>query len=163
MSLKAKIEAALFVTGKAVTISELTEIVKAQFDEVEEALLELIMDYSARDGALEIDDEDGYIIQVKEDYAYIVEQLMPIEMNENILKTLSAIAVRQPILQSDLVTMRGATVYEHINYLLKEQLITKKPKGKSFIIKTTDKFNEYFKLKGDTQALAKMLEPVSRN
>ncbi|MEW5822391.1 MAG: SMC-Scp complex subunit ScpB [Cyanobacteriota bacterium] len=163
MSLKARVEATLFTTGKALTIEEISEIVKAPNEDLEEALLELIMDYSSRDGALEIDDEDGYVIQVKEEYFDIVESLMPIEMSENALKTLSAIAIKQPVLQSDLVNIIGMGVYDHINYLLGKELISKKPKGKSFMIKTTTKFNEYFKLTGDTKTLAQILDIQSKN
>ena len=63
--LKAKIEAVLFTTAKALKLKEISEILGSETDETEEALLELIMDYSSRDSALEIDDEDGYILQVK--------------------------------------------------------------------------------------------------
>ena len=163
MSLKARIEATLFVTGKALQINEISDIVKAPYDDVEEALLELIMDYSSREGALEIDDEAGYVIQVREEYFDIVESLMPIEINESTLKTLSAIAVKQPLLQSELVNIIGMGAYDHINQLLEKNLISKKPKGKSFILKTTPNFNEYFKLTGDTQTLAKILDIQSKN
>lgn len=163
MSLKAKIEATLFVTGKAMNVKEIADIIKAPVDDVEESLLELIMDYSSRDGALEIDDEDGYIIQVKEDYLSIVEQLLPVKMSDSILKTLSAIAIKQPIYQYDLVNLRGISAYDHVNYLLEEGLISKKPNGKSFIIKTTPKFHEYFKLKGDTETLAQVLSTQLKN
>ena len=163
MSLKSKIEATLFVTGKAMKINEISEIIHAPTEDIEEALLDLIMDYASREGALEIDDEDGYIIQVKNEYSYIVEQLIPINISSSVLKTLSAIAIKQPVLQSDLVNIRGMSVYDHINYLLEEELITKKPKGKSFLIKTTTKFNEYFKLTGDTKELAQILDKQSKN
>jgi segregation and condensation protein B len=163
MSLKSKIEATLFVTGKAMKINEIAEIVKAAPEDIEESLLDLIMDYSSREGALEIDDEDGYIIQVKSDYSDIVETLMPIAIPENILKTLCAIAIKQPVAQSDIVTLRGATAYDHVNYLLAEELISKKSKGKSYVLKTTQKFQEYFKITGDTKELARILETGSRN
>lgn len=163
MSLKSKVEATLFVTGKAMTINEISQITKASVDDVEEALLDLIMDYASRDGALEIDDEDGYIIQVKDDYFDIVETLLPVEISENILKTLSLIALKQPIMQSDVVTVRGASAYDHINYLIEEDLISKKSKGKSFMLKTTSKFQEYFKFTSDAQAISSILEIPSKN
>ena len=73
MTLKGRIETVLFVTAKAMQIEEIAEILNEQPEDVEMALLELIMDYSAREGALEIDDESGYILQVREDYIDIVE------------------------------------------------------------------------------------------
>ncbi|MGD9579846.1 MAG: SMC-Scp complex subunit ScpB [Vampirovibrionia bacterium] len=163
MTLKAKIEATLFATGSALSINEIAEVVGASEEHIEEALLELIMDYSARDGALEIDDEDGYIIQVKEEHFDIVEKLMPIEMGESTLKTLSAIAIKQPVLQSEMVTLVGMSAYDHISSLLERNLISKKPQGKSFILKTTPRFNEYFKLTGDTKTLAQILEIQAKN
>ena len=160
MTLKAKIEAVLFVTAKAMQVSEIAEILKEDELVVEDALLELIMDYSAREGALEIDDEQGYILQVKEDYKDIVEKLCPVELKPAILKTLTIIALKEPIRQSYLKELRGATAYEHIQELLQKGLIarTKDKNGRSYNIKTTPKFAEYFKLKGDTKTLAKILE-----
>ena len=46
-------------------ISEYEMMEKETQNTQEEALLELIMDYASREGALEIDDENGYILQVK--------------------------------------------------------------------------------------------------
>ena len=99
MDLKARIEAVLFVTGKAVQLKEIAEILEADEMEVEDAMLSLIMDYSSRDGALEIDDENGYIIQVKDEYMDIVEKLCPIDISNAVLKTLLVIALKQPIRQ----------------------------------------------------------------
>ena len=85
MSLKSRIEAVLFVTAKSIDIKEIAEILNSDESETEEAMLELIMDYSSRDGALEINDENGYILQVKEDYSDIVEKLCPVEMSGALL------------------------------------------------------------------------------
>ncbi len=158
-TLKARIEAVLFITARAVTTDEISNILDAEKEDIEEAMLELIMDYSAREGALEIDDEDGYIIQVKEDYIDIVELLCPVDLKPAVLRTLSVIALKEPIRQSDLKELRS-NAYEHIQELLDKGLITrtKDKNGRSFNIKTSPKFAEYFKLKGDTASLVKVLE-----
>jgi len=158
--LKSKIEAVLFTTAKALQIKELAEILNSEAEETEEALLELIMDYSARDGALEIDDEDGYILQVKMEHMDIVEKLCPVELKPAVLKTLTVIALKEPIRQSFLKDLRGSNAYEHVQELVEKGLISKhKDKnGRSFNLRTTAKFAEYFKLKGDSKALAKFLE-----
>ena len=162
--LKSRIEAVLFTTAKALSAKEIGEILDTDADTVEEALLELIMDYASRDGALEIDDENGYILQVKEEHMDIVEKLCPVELKPAVLRTLSVIALKEPIRQTALKDMRGSTAYEHVQELLDKGLITKtKDKnGRSFNLKTTPKFAEYFKLKGDTKALAKMLDLEKR-
>lgn len=160
MSLKCRIEAALFVVGKAASIEEIAEILNEDPVEVEETLLDLIMDYSSRETALEIDDENGYIIQISEEYKDIVEKLVPVELKTPILRTLTIIAIKEPIRQSRLKELRGAVAYEHIPELLEKGLITRKKdkNGRSFILKTTPKFAEYFKMKGDTRALSKILD-----
>jgi len=94
MSLKSRVETVLFVTAKAISAQEIAEILEEEIDNVEEALLELIMDYSSRDGALEIDDEDGYILQVREEYVDIVEKLVPVELSQAVMKTLSVIRLQ---------------------------------------------------------------------
>lgn len=158
--LKSKIEAVLFTTAKALKVKEIAEILGSEQDVVEEALLELIMDYASRDGALEIDDEDGYILQVKTEHMDIVEKLCPVELKPAVLKTLTVIALKEPIRQSYLKDLRGSNAYEHVQELVEKGLISKhKDKnGRSFNLKTTTKFNEYFKLKGDAKALVKFLE-----
>ncbi len=160
MSLRSKIEAVLFVIGKAAEVEEIAEILREDPEEIESELLELIVEYSSRDSALEIDDENGYIIQVREEYRYIVEKLVPVELKPPVLRTLTVIALKEPLRQARLKDFRGAATYEHVGELLEKGLITRKKdkNGRSFILKTTPKFAEYFKLKGDTRALAKILD-----
>ena len=154
--LKSRIEAVLFVTAKALTLDEIAVYLDCEAEEIEEAILELIMDYAARDGALEIDDENGYILQVKEEYSDIVEKICPIDLKPAVLRTLLVIALKEPIRQTELVKLRSAA-YDHVAELVEKGLVAKfKDKnGRSINIKTTAKFAEYFKLKGDTRALAK--------
>lgn len=158
-TLKAKVEAVLFITSKAMQPSEIAEILQFDEEKVTEALLDLMFDYSSRNGALEIDDEDGYIIQVKAEHMDIVEKLCPVELKPSVLKTLTVIALKEPIRQTTLKELRS-NAYEHIAELLEQGLIskTKDKNGRSFNIRTTKKFQEYFKLKGDIKALVKKLD-----
>lgn len=157
--LKSRIEAVLFLTAKALTLEEIATYLDKEPEEVEQALLDLIMDYASRDGALEIDDENGYILQVREEYSDIVEKICPIDLKPAVLRTLLVIALKEPIRQTELVKLRSAA-YEHVAELVEKGLVSKhKDKnGRSINIKTTPKFAEYFKLKGDTRALAQKLE-----
>ena len=157
--LKSRIEAVLFVTAKALTLEEIATYLDKEPEEVEQALLDLIMDYASRDGALEIDDENGYILQVRDEYSDIVEKICPIDLKPAVLRTLLVIALKEPIRQTELVKLRSAA-YEHVAELVEKGLVSKhKDKnGRSINIKTTPKFAEYFKLKGDTRALAQKLE-----
>ncbi len=158
-NLKAKVEAVLFVTAKAMKPLEISELLKVDEGEVENALLDLMFDYSNRDGALEIDDEDGYIIQVRSEHLDIVEKLCPVDLKPAVLKTLTVIALKEPIRQAYLKELRS-NAYEHVTELLEKGLIsrTKDKNGRSYNLKTTPKFAEYFKLKGDAKTLAKLLD-----
>lgn len=158
--LKEKIEAVLFVTRSAMKISQVAEILDEEEENVETALLELMFDYSSRNSALEIDDENGYIIQVKSEYKDIVERLCPVDLKPSVLKTLTIIALKEPIRQSALKDLRGSTAYEHVGELVEKGFVsrTKDRNGRSFNLKTTQKFAEYFKLKGDAKTLAKFLD-----
>ena len=55
--------------------------------------------------------------------------------------------------------IRGSNAYEHVQELIEKRLISrhKDKNGRSYNIKTTPKFAEYFKLKGDIRALVKTL------
>lgn len=158
-NLKSKVEAVLFVTAKAMQPVEISEILKVPVEDVESALLDLMFDYSSREGALEIDDEDGYIIQVKAEHLDIVEKLCPVDLKPAVVKTLTVIALKEPIRQTELKEIRS-NAYEHIQELIEKGLIsrTKDKNGRSFNLKTTPKFAEYFKLKGDAKTLAKLLD-----
>ncbi len=159
INLKAKVEAVLFITARAMQPVEIAELLNIEEDKIENALLELMFDYSSRDGALEIDDEDGYIIQVRSEHLDIVEKLCPVDLKPAVLKTLTIIALKEPIRQAYLKELRS-NAYEHVAELLEKGLIskTRDKNGRSFNLKTTPKFAEYFKLKGDAKTLAKLLD-----
>lgn len=156
-SLKSRIEAVLFTTARVLQIKDIAEILGEENEEiVEEAMLDLIMDYASRDGALEIDDENGYILQVKSEHMDIVEKLCPVELSKPLLKTLTVIALKEPIRQAELKVYRS-NAYEHIAELVEKGLVakTRDKNGRSFNVSTTPKFAEYFKLKGDLRSLMK--------
>lgn len=155
VSLKSRIEAVLFTTARVLQIADIASILETDdLESVEEAMLELIMDYATRDSALEIDDENGYILQVREEHMDIVEKLCPVELRPPVLKTLTVIALKEPIRQSELKLYRS-NAYEHIQELVDKGLVakTRDKNGRSFNVSTTPKFAEYFKLKGDLRAL----------
>lgn len=158
MELKSRIEAVLFVTGRALSLEEISKILETEEEETQNAMLDLIYDYSSRDGALEIDDENGYIIQVKEEYSDIAYKLCPVDISEAVLKTLTVIKLKEPIRQSELKDLRGSNAYDHVKELEEKGLISryKDKNGRSYNLKTTPKFLEYFKIKSGAEALSGM-------
>jgi segregation and condensation protein B len=160
MSLKAKIEAVLFLTAKPIKAVAMARIVNADVQEVRQALLELVHDYEERAGGLEIADEDGYSFQVKDEYANLMDEFLPVEMSAALIRTLSAIAIKQPIAQSEIIRVRGAGAYDHIRELVNRELVSKKDDqgGRSPMLTTTKKFQEYFRLTKDGKDLRNFLK-----
>lgn len=162
-TLKGRVEAVLFMTGKALSLHEIAQMIDAPYEETEFALMELMGDYNFREGSsMEIDDTDGYILQVKEEYNDMVNKMMPLEMSAAELRTLSAIAIKAPVLQSDLIEWRGSVAYDHIATLLQHKLITKRRDGRSYQLNVTRHFHEYFKLTADRKDLAHLVKLIGK-
>ena len=156
--LKAQVEAVLFVIDTPLKTGAIAKMLNASYDDVQSALVQLIQEYEDRNGGLEIGTDDGYIIQVKTQYLNIVTDMMPLELNPGPMRTLSAIALKEPVLQSLIIDMRGSGAYDHINELVELELITKKPQGLSYILKTTKKFQQYFRLTQDANKIREKLQ-----
>jgi segregation and condensation protein B len=156
-TIKAKVEAVLFLTDKPLRAAAIARIVNGDVQIVRQVLLELIREYEERNGGLEIAQDGGYMIEVKPEYSSLMEEFLPIEMSAALLRTLSAIAIKQPVPQADIIKIRGAGAYDHIRELMKKELINKKEDGRSPVLSTTKRFQEYFRLTNDGQALRKHL------
>ena len=156
--LKAQVEAVLFVSDTPLKTGAISKMLNASYDDVQSALVQLIQEYEDRNGGLEIGTDDGYVIQVKTQYLNIVTDMMPLELNPGPMRTLSAIALKEPVLQSEVIDMRGSGAYDHINELVEQDLITKKPQGLSYILRTTKKFQQYFRLTQDANKIKERLQ-----
>lgn len=159
--LKSQVEAVLFITDIPLKTGELAKLLNASYDNVQSALVQLIQEYEDRNGGLEIGTDDGYIIQVKTQYLNIVTNMMPLELNPGPMRTLSAIALKEPVLQSEIIDMRGSGAYDHVNELVEQELITKKPQGLSYVLQTTKKFKQYFRLTQEANKIKEKLQEVA--
>ncbi len=163
MNLKNQIEALLFLTDEPIHAQVIAQRVNVDINEVRQALSQLMQDYETRDGGLCIESYDGYILNVKAQYDTLVEEFLPLDIKTGCLRTLSAIALKEPVAQADLVKMRGGGAYEQIKELLEMELITRKREnGHSFVLKTTKLFHDYFKLSGSGIELQDFLKGKSR-
>ena len=153
------VEGALFVAGRPVSVEELNIKTEIKKRELEEFLNELAMDYLMRSTALEIVQiQDKYSLQIKPEYTPNVKKfasggLIP----DKHLKTLTIIALKQPILKSTLVKIRGSGAYDHVKFLLDRGFIETYRKGRSHEIITTDQFADTFGLSRDIQTLKKQM------
>ncbi len=146
MSDKKKVEAVLFASGKYMTAEEIAAYTKISVKKVKKAVEELKNYYEKEDTCLKVfSEEDSWKINVKEDYSdFVREVVADAEIPRSIMETLALIAYKTPVLQSDIIKNRGQHAYDHIAYLEKKKLIYKEPSGRSYKLKLTDKFHEYF-------------------
>lgn len=150
-NLKNRIEALLFLTDKPIKAQAIARSLGEDVQQVRQAMLDLINDYESRNGAIEIADDDGYMMQVKDELSNLVDEFSPFEMPTSLVRTLSAIAIKQPVAQSEVIKLRGAGAYDHIKELLARDLIHKREDGRSPVLTTTKRFQEYFRLSKDGQ------------
>jgi len=151
--LKNKIEAILFASGKGLTEDKIAEYCEEKNKKVTKAIKELAEEYQTRDSSLIISKHnDKWKLTVRGKYTKYIEKIVSeVELPRTTLKTLALIAYKSPVLQSDIVNMRGQNAYEHIKELVKEKLITKEESGRSYLLKITDKFYNYFDIEGDEE------------
>jgi segregation and condensation protein B len=149
MRLATKIEAILYLKGQPLSLAELAEATKCDRQEVEEALIELMDDYAHRDSALEIaENPTGYSLQLRATFQELIQDFIPAELGTGSLRTLAAIALKSPILQTDLINLRGSSAYQQVQELVELGFVRKRRQtdGRSSWLEITDKFHQYFEI-----------------
>ncbi len=146
------LEAALYAAGRALTIEELSELIGKAESTTEKLLKDLEFEYHKRGGALEVVQlpRDRYVMQLRPELTPRVGRLIPGGLlSFATLQTLVFIALKQPILQSDLVAHRGTHVYEYVKELEEKKFIRSEPEGRTKMLRTTQLFSDYFGLDRD--------------
>ncbi len=144
----ARIEAALYSSGRPLTIEELTKASGIESKEkIKKILNELINKTKIVFKALEVAklDDGTYVFQLKSDYSPIVKKFSSTpQISNSVLKTLSYVAYEQPVTSKRLVEIRGSKVYSHLKELEDSEFITSQDAGRLKIYRTTKKFQNYF-------------------
>lgn len=144
-----KIEAILYLKGKPLSVSEIAEYAACDRATAEEGIIELMDSYARRDSALEVvETPDGYSLQLRTDFQDLVQTLIPVELGLGALRTLAAIALNSPILQTDLINLRGSGVYQHVPELVELGFVRKRRdnESRSYSLQVTPKFHQYFQI-----------------
>jgi segregation and condensation protein B len=151
LSLPARLEAILYLKGRALSLSELAELAGLDADATELALITLMADYAHRDTALEIHQGGNrYSLQLRDGLGDLVSSLLPVDLSTAALRTLATIALKRRILQSDLVDLRGSGAYDHIKELLAQNFIERRRQsdGRSYWLTLSEKFHRTFAVQG---------------
>ncbi|WP_013324662.1 SMC-Scp complex subunit ScpB [Gloeothece verrucosa] len=149
VKLATKIEAILYLKGQPLSLAELADYAHCEREQVEEALIELMSDYAHRDSALEVvETPTGYSLQLRSLFDNLMSDLIPAELGTGALRTLAAIALKNPILQTDLINLRGSSAYQQVQELVELGFVRKRRQndGRSYWLEVTDKFHQYFEI-----------------
>jgi len=160
----ALVEAALYVSGRPLTLPELCSVLKTRSQRKVKSLVKTLMqEYVSRNTALEILElkDERYVLQLKAEFTPYVKKLVkrPL-LSVGPLKTLAYIALRQPVSQKRVVEVRGHHAYGHIRLLKEMGLIASERKGRSAVLKTTDYFADYFGLSHDIPTMKRELKKI---
>jgi segregation and condensation protein B len=160
----ALIEAALYVAGRPLDLNELCQVCGSRSKKRAQKYAEaLIQEYNARNTALEILalKDERFVLQVKHEFTPFVKRFVnrPL-LSSGPLKTLSYIAIRQPVSQKRVIDVRGQHAYGHVKLLKDMGLIMAERSGRSMALKTTDFFADYFGLTHDTTTMKKELKKI---
>lgn len=150
-----QIESLLFASGRKMSVEELKVITGITSNQtINDALKELQEYYKTKETALMLVDEGEYWkLTTREHYLPLVRKVNPnTELSKSIMETLAVIAWKQPIMQSEVINIRTNKAYEHITDLERMGFLVKEKYGRTFLLKLSQKFYDYFDLEGEKQA-----------
>lgn len=150
------LEAALYAREGFLSLREAKQIVGTSSETYLKKLTErLVKRLGEKRGPFKlVQSETSLSLRLKDDYLSKLEGFIPkVRLSRGTLKTLSLVAYKQPILQSDLVKMRGKRVYDHLKVLETLGFVEARSYQRTKVLKTTPKFSGYFGLEGDIESI----------
>ena len=140
-----KVEAALFIAGRYLTLQELIMLTDINPIMLKSILHNLGKKYSQ--GALRlIRRDESYKLDIAQKFHYLINKLATgtTEFTKAEQETLAIIAYKQPIKQSVVIKIRGNKSYDHIRKFRSLGLVNAKRKGHTLILNLSEEFYEYF-------------------
>ncbi len=143
------LEAALFMSSKPLSLSELARVSGiAAPGFVEEQLKKLQAEYAQKGSAMTIACEAGkYLMRLKPEYEKRVGSLAgEADVSAGAAKVLGLVSKNEGIEQAKLVRILGTTVYDYVGELVEKEFLTSERKGRTKALRTTQRFRDYFTL-----------------
>ncbi len=186
--LASAVEAIIFTSGESISLERLYEIFdissknknkgKEEIDKKKKEMILKAIEFikgefneGGRHGIYLSVNNDNYSFKTKPEYYGIISEFLkvkPQKFTKPQLETLSIIAYKQPIIKSEVDTIRGVDSGGIIKFLLEKNLIKvagrKDIIGKPLIYKTTDHFLEVFSLKdlGDLPSASEIEDVIEK-
>lgn len=145
-----KIEAALFLSARWLTIQELitlTDINPILIRQLMEKLREKYDENSAIDI---LEKDNSWKMDVKPEHVNMINKLATgsSEFTKAEQETLAVIAYKQPVKQSVIVKIRGNKAYEHVKNFISLGLVRAKKSGHTLELSLSEEFHDYFHISG---------------
>ena len=140
-----KVEAALFIAGRFLSLQELIMLTDINPIMLKEILNRLEKKYSS--GVLKIIcRSNSWKMDIAEKYHYLINKLATgnAEFTKAEQETLAIIAYKQPIKQSVVIKIRGNKSYDHIKKFRQLGLVIAKRIGHTLDLSLSEEFYEYF-------------------
>ena len=158
----ALLEAALYVAGRPLDLKTLGAVIGTRSRRKTRRLARMLMKkYRNEETPLEVLElgDKRFVLQLKKEYTPKVRKLSirPL-LSTGPLKTLSYVAFRQPVLQTQVTEVRGSHAYGHLKQLEDMDLIMREKAGRTRLLRTTEFFADYFSLSHDTRTMKQQLK-----
>jgi segregation and condensation protein B len=155
-NIKAVIEALIFASDAPLALEKIRIILSdIEKTEIKEAFEKLVLEYNERQGGIYLQEvAGGFQFRTRPELSPWVKKLKstkPHSLSPQAMETLAIVAYKQPIVKSEIESIRGVDVGAPLKSLLDRKLIRivgrKDVPGKPIIYGTTRKFLEVFNLK----------------
>ncbi|MDI6780717.1 MAG: SMC-Scp complex subunit ScpB [bacterium] len=151
--LKNSMECLLFVSGEALSLKKIAQIVEADIPVVESLIRQLQDEYQGR-GLMILEVVDGFQMCTNSQYASWITKLSTSSNNDKLslgaIETLAIIAYNQPVTKAEIEYIRGVNSVAQIQKLLEKRLVRvtgrKDVQGHPFLYGTTKEFLKCFGL-----------------
>jgi segregation and condensation protein B len=158
-NIKAVMEALIFASDTPLSLEKICMILSgAEKQEINETLEKLILEYNERQSGIYLQEvAGGFQFRTRPELSLWIKKLKstkPHSLSPQAMETLAIVAYKQPIVKSEIESIRGVDVGAPLKGLLDKKLIRivgrKDVPGKPIIYGTTKKFLEVFNLKNLT-------------
>lgn len=141
------IEAALFISGRAMSLEELRTLTGiGALGYLQKVLKEIQDGYDQRKSAIEVIEANGrYEMRIRNEYvARVKDFAQDTEISKAALRTLAFISKHDGILKSSLVKKIGTQAYADVKELVEADFVKPQKSGRSSKLWLTEKFKKYF-------------------
>lgn len=150
--LQNQVDAILFAAGDKIEITEIARLCNLghNLDLVESLVKTLQEKYNSHPTLMLVREGNALKLRIREKYISIVKNIATkTELTKSVMETLAIVAYKVPVLQSEIIQIRTNKAYDHLAELESAGYISRVKKGRSKLIRLTDKFFDYFDIPPD--------------